>query len=358
MNLHQSSLHVIRSGQSATGAYVASPSFSQYGYCWLRDGTWIAYGMDCAGQHDSAQAFYRWVCRTLERQRPRVDRLLEKKARGEPYADPDYLPTRFTLDGQVSEDDWGNFQLDGYGTWLWGLVEHVRLTGDEALWIAARPAVELTVRYLDALWPVPNYDCWEEHPDQIHISTLAALYGGLKAVQDRDPSLVPGGLPDAIREYALRVGTAHDGHLVKYLGSDAVDANLLWTALPYRLVEVTDPCFAATLARIERDLHRPGGGVYRYAADVYYGGGEWPLLTAWLGWAYVELGRIEEARALRRWIEAQVTPTGELAEQALDHLLHPEHRVEWEARWGTNACPLLWSHAMYLILEALLEKRA
>lgn len=358
MNLHQSSLHVIRSGQSASGAYVASPSFSQYGYCWLRDGTWIAYGMDCAGQHDSAQAFYRWVGRTLESHGPRVDRLLEKKARGEPYADPDTLPTRFTLDGQVSEDGWGNFQLDGYGTWLWGLVEHVKMTGDEALWMASKPAIELTVLYLEALWSAPNYDCWEENPDKVHISTLAAVYGGLKAVQGRDPSLVPEGLPEAVQQYALREGTAPAGHLVKYLGSDAIDANLLWAALPYRLVEITDPRFAATLAKIEHDLRRPGGGVYRYTADVYYGGGEWILLTAWLGWAYAELGWIDAAHDLRDWIAAQATPDGELAEQALDHLLHPDHRAEWEARWGSVACPLLWSHAMFLVLEALLEKRA
>ncbi|HRL12024.1 MAG TPA: hypothetical protein PKX07_09110, partial [Aggregatilineales bacterium] len=64
-NLIDSSIDVIRAGQSANGAYVASPTFSQYGYSWLRDGAWIAHGMDCAGQRDSARAFYRWGAATL-----------------------------------------------------------------------------------------------------------------------------------------------------------------------------------------------------------------------------------------------------------------------------------------------------
>ena len=53
MNLHDASLTIIRAGQAPSGAYVASPTFSQYGYCWLRDGTWIAYAMDIAGDHAS-----------------------------------------------------------------------------------------------------------------------------------------------------------------------------------------------------------------------------------------------------------------------------------------------------------------
>ena len=65
MNLYDASLSIIRAGQAPSGAYVASPNFSQYGYCWLRDGTWTAYAMDLAGDHASAGQFYRWVGRTL-----------------------------------------------------------------------------------------------------------------------------------------------------------------------------------------------------------------------------------------------------------------------------------------------------
>ena len=356
MDLHHRSMAIIRAGQADSGGYVASPTFSQYQYCWLRDGTWTAFGMDCAGQHDSARAFYTWVGHTLERHRDRVEQVLGKLERGISAEETDYLPTRFTLDGALGQDDWWNFQLDGYGTWLWGLVAHVEKTGDDALWNALGPAVELTVRYLAPLWMSPNYDCWEEHRTQIHVSTLAALYGGLHAVQRYDPVLVPDNLPSVIRDFALERGIAPGGHLEKYLGNPAVDASLLWAAVPYRMVDVTDPRFIRTLEKIERDLLRLDGGVYRYADDVYYGGGEWILLTAWLAWVYLELGRSAHARALVTWIEAQATADGTLPEQVSDHLLHPEHYAEWETRWGKVARPLLWSHAMVLVIESLLEK--
>jgi GH15 family glucan-1,4-alpha-glucosidase len=357
MNLYNTSLNIITAEQAPSGAYVASPSFSQYGYAWLRDGAWTAYGMDCAGRHTSARAFYAWVGRTLSRQRDHLERLLDKLERGEVPTDADYLPTRFTLDGEINRDEWWNFQLDGYGTWLWGLAAHVELTGDQALWSALEPAITLTVRYLTPLWQSPNYDCWEENRQQIHVSTLAALYGGLSAVRRRAPALVPDDLPARIRTFALGVGVAPEGHLMKYLGNRAVDASLLWAAVPYGLVDVADDRFLRTLANIERDLLRPGGGVYRYADDVYYGGGEWILLTAWLAWTYVELGRTAEARDLVAWIEAQATPGGALPEQVAVHPLHPQHYAGWVARWGAIASPLLWSHGIYLIVKTLLEKR-
>ena len=356
MNLHDSSVAIIIAGQAAGGAYSASPTFSQYGYSWLRDGTWTAYGMDCAGQHASARAFYAWVGRTLEGQRERLENLLHKLERGITPADADYLPTRFTLEGNIGTDDWWDFQLDGYGTWLWGLVAHVELTGDHDLWVALEPAVALTVRYLTPLWQSHNYDCWEEYRKEIHISTLAALYGGLSAVQRFAPAYVPDGVPDLIRDFVLQTSVAPGGHFMKFLGNDAVDASLLWTAVPYGLVSIDDERFSRTLAKIEHDLHRPDGGVYRYVADVYYGGGEWILLTAWLAWVYIELRRAAEAHELMTWIEAQATGDGALPEQVSDHMLHPEHYVEWEKRWGTVACPLLWSHGMYLIIESLLRK--
>jgi len=75
MNLSETSIAIIRAGQSGSGAYVTSPTFSQYGYSWLRDGTWIAYGMDHAGQFASARQFHLWVAQTLVRYEQKVDQL-------------------------------------------------------------------------------------------------------------------------------------------------------------------------------------------------------------------------------------------------------------------------------------------
>ncbi|MCB9453006.1 MAG: glycoside hydrolase family 15 protein [Anaerolineaceae bacterium] len=353
-SLEQSSIQIIKANQAASGAYIASPAFSQYGYSWLRDGMWIAHSMDAVGEHASAAAFHRWVERTILRYEQHINALLGKLDRKEPISDVDLLPTRFTLDGDLGSDVWTDFQLDGYGAWLWGVVQHCR-TVDAALWDEMRPAVRLVVRYLDALWMMPNYDCWEEFRDEIHISTLAALYGGLAAVQSFEAALVPDGLIEKIRSYTLENGVSPNGHFIKFLGNANVDASLLWVALPFGLVDIHDPRFLRTVEKIEQDILRLGGGVYRYCADNYFGGGEWLLLTCWLAWVYLRLNRLDEARRLMRWVEEQARPNGEMPEQVSAHTLDPAQYQPWVERWGNPACPLLWSHAMYLIVQTELD---
>lgn len=354
VDLQQHSIDVIRAWQF-DGAYAACLSFSQYGYSWLRDGAWIAQGMDAVGQRDSARQFHLWAGRTLLRYADNVAVVVAKRLRGEPLLETDYLPTRFELNGQLGHEDWPNFQLDGYGAWLWCAVDHVRRYQDHELWQTLRPAVALTIEYLASLWQSPNYDCWEEHREHIHASTLAALYGGLSAVEELESDLVPSGLAATVREFVLSRLVAADGHFMKYLGNDEVDASLLWLAVPYRLVDVDDPRFLKTVAKIEHDIHRDGGGVYRYRADTYYGGGEWLLLTAWLAWAHLELGAADRARTLIAWVEAQAQPNGDLPEQVSQHLLASDYYDGWVNRWGTSASPLLWSHGMYLLVKSLLK---
>ena len=215
--------------------------------------------------------------------------------------------------------------------------------------------------------------------------TLAATYAGLKAANAMGTA--GAGSAVAIEEthrFVLEHGVRNN-HLTKYIAPErqgdekkgrrvtlspchpltpsplhlplpsVVDASLIGVAVPYGLLAPDDPTMQATIKRIEAVLHRPGGGVYRYLTDTYYGGGEWVLLAAWLGWYYAEVGEEERARELLRWIEAHVDAGGHLPEQVKTHLLAPEHYAEWETRWGPIASPLLWSHAMYLILQYTLE---
>ncbi len=48
--LARRSLDIIRAGQAPSGAFVASPTFSQYGFAWLRDGSFIAEALDLVGE--------------------------------------------------------------------------------------------------------------------------------------------------------------------------------------------------------------------------------------------------------------------------------------------------------------------
>jgi len=346
MNLCALSIAIIRTHQDTSGAYVACPNFPSYRYSWFRDGAFTAYAMDLVGEHESARRFHDWAAATISRHAHKARRAVENARRGEPCGE-DYLHTRYTLNGEEGSDEWPNFQLDGFGTWLWALVEHLRLTASRlpSHW---RESIHVTSSYLAALWRFPCFDLWEEHPQHIHPYTLAAIYAGLQAVAKLTGNEGWLATADEIRCFVLEHG-ARRGPLVKYVGSAAVDASLLGVATPYRLLAPDDPIMRVTVASIKANLRHQGGGVHRYAGDTYYGGGEWVLLTAWLGWHYAEVGERRRASELLRWVERQADADGHLPEQATGHLLAPERRGEWEARWGPVAKPLLWSHAMYLI---------
>jgi len=351
--LFQRSIEIILANQAPSGAYIASPSFPTYRYSWFRDGSYTAYAMDVVGEHDSAHRFHDWAAGIIADRASYIRSALERRQRGEQLSSQEHLHTRYTLDGQEATEIWPNFQLDGFGTWLWGANQHLASTGLEAPPSRWREAVELLASYLAALWDYPSYDQWEEGPDRMHVYTLAATYGGLQAAAQLLSRPEWAEAAGKSRDFVLAEGIM-DEHLVKDIATDAVDGALVAASTPYRMFTPKDPLVVATVERIENDLRVEGGGVHRYKEDTFYGGGEWVLLTAWLGWYYAEIGEVAKARDLLTWIEAQANERGELPEQVPRSLNDPDFYQPWVRRWGPIAQPLLWSHAKYLVLHSAL----
>lgn len=344
---------LIRSFQHPDGAYPASPTFSAYrGYSWFRDGAFIADGMSAGGDAASAEAFFGWCARVIEARRDDVARIVAAAEAGTPVPDAEMLPTRFTLDGRDGSDEWWDFQLDGYGIWLWALGEHVERHGvDAGPWLEA---ARLTVAYLASSWQRPCYDWWEEHIEQVHISTLGAMLAGLRAAAalpglDEASAALARTTASAIDERMRADGVAH-GHLVKWVGTEAVDASLASLIAPLAAVDAQEPLALATLETLDAQLV-VGGGMHRFRADTYFGGGQWPLLSCMLGLAWARAGRPERALELLRWA-ASTAHDGGMPEQVERHLLDPSFVDEWVERWGPSADPLLWSSAMFLRLAA------
>jgi GH15 family glucan-1,4-alpha-glucosidase len=300
--LARRSVVVIREGQSASGAYVACPTFPPYGFCWLRDGSFIADAMSRVGEIASAEAFHGWVARVVE---------VRLRSAG-----PLRLDARYTLDGEDDPvEEWPRLQHDGWGLWLWALRGHAERGGTiEPEVVRAADAV---ADHVAGVWHEPCTDWWEERLG-VHAATLACLDAGLRA-WDRD---------------GVDLSAAED----------RLDGSLL------ALVVLGAGGGAELVDRVADGLLGETGGVHRHADDVYYGGGEWLLLTALLGWAELLVGRPEEAGARLEWIAARATPEGWLPEQTHEHLLAPDALAFWMAKWGPSACPLLWSHAMFLTL--------
>lgn len=356
-DLYQRSIDIILENQSASGAYIASPNFPTYHYCWFRDGSFIAHAMDTAGQHESAQRFHQWAAERVNERKDLVRTALAKARSGEKLTEAEILHTRYRLDGTDGEPgDWPNFQLDGFGTWLWALNEHRKQNPATALSQEVLDAAGLVADYLSEIWWLPCYDCWEEFPDHVHPHTLAAIYGGLQAhteLTGKSHKIVT----DTIQKQLLS-GAEQWGHFVKFPDSAAVDASLLGLAVPYGVVEVDDPFMLKTVEYIESTIWKDGG-IHRYADDSYFGGGAWILLTAWLGWYYSELATKcsdwapalrHKVQTCRRWIESHAGDHQYLPEQIAENLNAPSFYSVWVERWGESASPLLWSHAKYIIL--------
>jgi len=292
MTLAERSVEVILAGQSPSGAYVASPAFEQYRYCWFRDGSFVADAMSRTGEAASAERFFDW-CAEIVRRNP-----------DGPW------DSRYRLDGTRDESEWPHHQLDGLGLWVWAARGHCERHGLASRW---DEALDATARYLDAHWRDACVDWWEER-DGLHAATLGSIWAGIGGDELRAAIDVDAERLDGSHAFLVALGLAPCGHL----------------------------------DRIEREL-----GYHRHADDEYYGGGAWIILAGFTGWARVACGL--DAAAQLEWIEAQASPSGELPEQVPPRL-RPERYEPWVERWGPPPDPLLWSHAMYLTLCSVMEQ--
>lgn len=350
------SLQVIGSGQAPSGAFIAGPTFSQYGYSWLRDGSFIAEGLDLVGQTEASARFHRWVARVVLASTEGMERARATARKGGIPTAEEYLHCRYSADGSPADADWPTFQLDGPGIWLWSLQNHLHHGGQLDAGLDA--AVDHVARYLADLWATPCADAWEESDEHVHTSTLGAIAAGLSAALAIRPPLASVDAVSLARDSLDARMSVVDGAFTKWSGHSEVDASLLWLAAPYRYLDPDEPRFAATLRRIEDELISEGLGVHRYRSDTYYGGGAWPVLSS--AYARVLLrrggpGDLSRARSAMGWIEAQADEHGHLPEQVPDHAFAPDRIDEWRTLWGESARPLLWSHAAYLALRAELD---
>lgn len=356
-DLVDTSIRIIGENQSSTGGYLASPNFAVYNYSWFRDGAFIAHAMSIAGEKESARAFHKWAAENINKRAEKVRTLIERSKNRLEIDPEEHLHCRYSTDGNESEEDWTNFQLDGFGTWLWSLNEFKK-TGED-LSPDAIKAVTILIPYLQTFWKSPSFDWWEESFGEIHISTIGCIAAGLEAVSswhELSPELISiaDNCAAEIRRYVLTEGVK-DGHLTKWVGSSEVDGSL--AALIAPLNWLRDSSIAEkTLTAISQQLGELG--THRHLKDVYFGGGPWPLLTAFLALGRASLGDRDFAEQALEWIANTADSDFQLPEQLPTDLLHPETRDEWIAKWGVPALPLLWSHAMFLILKAEVESES
>lgn len=105
-----------------------------------------------------------------------------------------------------------------------------------------------------------------------------------------------------------------------------------------------------TVDLIKEQLQNSIGGVKRYLGDTYYGGGDWILLEGLIAWNAAANGNRTSWEASRKWFSTVADSQLLLPEQLLQDVQEPKMISPWRERWGNVANPLLWSHAMYLLM--------
>ena len=352
--LRAASIKVILENQDPSGAYIASPNFEVYNYSWFRDGAFIADALLNQGEVESARLFHEWVARVVLQRSIKIELLITRKLQGIEILPDEHLHCRYTANGEEAAESWTNFQLDGFGIWIWALNAYQ----DAGQFVSKNQvaAVELLIPYLANFWNEPSFDWWEESFGYQHVSTLGSIAAGLKAcstwnsisTETANTALKVSG---EITQYILEFGLV-DGRLTKWIGGDGLDASLAALVAPFKILAGSSEIANRTISAIEQQLGRLG--TYRHKEDVYFGGGRWIILSAFLGLAHVELGHLEIAEEILEWISTTVDENFHLPEQLTSPLLYPQFQQEWIDRWGIPAIPLLWSHAMFLKLLAVI----
>ncbi len=334
-NFFLNSLEIIKKYQDISGAYVASPNFSQYGFCWFRDSSFIARAMYRAGESISANKFFDWAVKVIRSNRQGIEKVLQKDH--SELTHEDLLPTRYKVDGSANNDDWPNGQSDGYGTFLWA--------AHECGYDIPTDVSEIVENYIEKIWDIPCYDAWEEGPEYLHTSTLFSLAAGLKAQS------IVSSRKNSYERILQKIQEQHtkNGRFVKSTGNGCVDSSLLWCSYPYALYNSENELVLKTVYEIERKLKK-GYGLKRYLKDTYFGAGSWTLLSANLGSYYAITGKKEKAMEIKRWLDTKFDSNGFLAEQIAENLLAPDMYEPWVKKWGSIASPLLWAHAEYINL--------
>jgi GH15 family glucan-1,4-alpha-glucosidase len=334
-----------------TGGMVAAPTTSlpewpggvrnwDYRYCWLRDATMTLYALMLTGYTEEAAAWREWLLRAAAGDPARLQimygvsgerRLAEYEA--------DWLPGyEGSAPVRIGNQAHEQLQLDVYGELADALFQARRFG------IGADPwAWDFEVALLDSLesrWAQPDEGIWEVRGPRRHfthskVMSWVAFDRAIKSVECFCLQAPNSEAETATAELVARWRAARDRihaevcaraydparkAFTQSYGSSRMDASLLLMPM-VGFLPPRDPRIVGTIAGIERELLRDGF-VHRYLTEpggdvdgLPAGEGVFLPCTFWLVDAYVQLGRMDEARAIFERLLAVRNDLGLLSEE-------------------------------------------
>lgn len=342
--VYRRALIVLKQLQSESGAMLASSSqiSPAYKYVWIQDSTIDGFAFLANGMTPEARGILDFFARVQK-------------------ADGDWWVT-YHADGRPNELwEHGTEAMGGHLLTLLGAYGD--RTGDigylQNRWPMVRKACTWALdRITERGLMSENRDLWETFTDQSWSYTNLSWISGFREASriamltDHASEAIRYAQAAGVLENALRVRAVVRGYLGKGVrlgpmtADPAIDACILGSVWPFRVLAPAESITRATLEQIEARLVQPGGGVRRWETDNWYGGQGWPELTDWLAlvtWMAGDRPRAEQLHAANT-DRAHTTGALQLGEV-------------FDERTGrfTSAFPLGWPEAQYILTSRALH---
>lgn len=347
------SLLLVKDDQNpCDGEFVASPS-SLYLYAWVRDGSFAAISMQDSGHIKSAIKYWNWM--------------VSEQGNGSVNGT---WSTRFNFWNGDPDLSWTNPEYDSVGTFLIGLADLFRITGNKTLMDRYLPAINRSLEWEEkeitsygllpqdySIWEENyGYNFWTQAMDSLGLNETYRMYENLGI---SFPGLEHNAtvLSKNIMKYFLqRDNTMFAEYLtpvigdkqVPYLPIDVYDSSSI---LPVALGFINpNSSLAHQIVKSNEMNLTVCGGLARYYGDTYHYQGypsdssgpmpPWVITTMFEAYYDEAVGNNTGALGLLSWA-VNHTQSGILPE-AID------------PKFGTplpTTSPLTWSSAMYILVS-------
>lgn len=317
--------------------------------CYIRECSYAAYALYLWGHGDKSLKFFDWAFDILNNYRFHIQLILDKKEMNSPVRPDGFLPCKFDSLGEI--DELSHPQIDGWATFLWAVSQYCYENNVDKIIRENISIVSLLARYLAKYWNHHFLNCWEENEEQIHLSNVIAIYGGLKSVNAIIDSCEINDTLVDIKKYITDSEIVRSGGS-KLLRAVTEDAILVTAIYPYRVFD----CSNKEGAIIDSLMGKSGNmGIKRYAEDKYYGGGFWPILNCFFSLSYLKIREYSKALEHHNYVTNIIESSGYPPKLVIDNLKDEECQ-KWIGSWGYPKEPCLWTAALYLILDWTINK--